>query len=72
MKKMSNLKFGSTVSCDKILSVKDSLLLQVKKQENHQICVIDFVSHREIIIIVIGRSAIQLVFFFLFSFVFDV
>ena len=32
------------VSCDKMLSVKDSLL-EIKKQEKYQICVMEVVSH---------------------------
>ena len=51
----------STVSCDKMLSVKDSLLLQIKKHKKRQICVMDFANHRGISLILIGRSVIQLV-----------
>ena len=42
-----------------MLSVKDSLLLKIKKQEKYQICVMDLISHREITFILFGRSAIQ-------------
>ena len=48
-------------SCDKMLSVKDSLLLKSKKHQKYQICVIDLVSHRRITLILFGRPAIQLV-----------
>ena len=44
-----------------MLSVKDPLFLQIKKYEKYQICVRDFVSHQEITLILIDRSAIQLV-----------
>ena len=50
---------GSIVSCGKILSVKDSLFLKIKKHKKFQICVIDFVGHREITLILFDRSAIQ-------------
>ena len=43
-------------------SVKDSILLKIKKHEKYQIgviCVIDLVSHRGITLILFGRSAIQ-------------
>ena len=49
---------GVNCSCDKMLSVK---IPYFKKQEKHQVCVIDFVSHRGITFILIGRSAIHLV-----------
>ena len=42
-----------------MLSVKDPLPLEIKKHEKYQICVIDIVSHREIALILFGRSAIQ-------------
>ena len=42
-----------------MLSVKDSLLLEIKKHEKYQIYVIDFVSHRGITLILFGRSTIQ-------------
>ena len=48
-------------SCDKMLSVKDSLLLKFKKHEKYQICVIDLVSHQGITLILFGRPAIQVV-----------
>ena len=48
-------------SCDKMLSVKNSLLLKIKKYEKHQICVMDLVSHQGITLILFGRPAIQLV-----------
>ena len=38
-------------SCDKMLSVKDSLLLKIKKRKKYQICVMDLVSHRGIALI---------------------
>ena len=47
-----------------MLSVKDSLLLKIKKQEKYQICVMDLFSHRGITLRLIGRSAIQSVCFF--------
>ena len=47
--------------CDKILSVKDSLLLKIKKHKTYQMCVMDLVSHRGITFISFDRSAIQLV-----------
>ena len=42
-----------------MLSVKDSLLLYIKKHKTYQICVMDFVSRREITLVLFGRSAIQ-------------
>ena len=48
-------------SCDKMLSVKNSLLLKIKKHKNYQIWVVDLISHRGITLILFGRSAIQLV-----------
>ena len=42
-----------------MLSVKDSLLLEIKEHENYQICVMDLVSLRGITLILFGRSAIQ-------------
>ena len=33
------LRYRSIASCDKMLSVKDSLLLEIKKHEKYQICV---------------------------------
>ena len=44
-----------------MLSVKDSTLLEIKNHEEHQICVMDFVNHRGITLILIGRSVIQLI-----------
>ena len=32
-------------SCDKILTVKDSLLLKIKKPNEYQICVMDIRNH---------------------------
>ena len=42
-----------------MLSVNDSILLKIKKQEKYQICVMDLISHLEITLIMFGRSAIQ-------------
>ena len=42
-----------------MLSDKDSLLLKIKKYEKYQICVMDFVSHQGITLILFGRSALQ-------------
>ena len=42
-----------------MLSVKDSLLLEIKNYKNYQICVMDLLSHGEITLILFGRSAIQ-------------
>ena len=42
-----------------MLSVKDSLLLKIKKHEKYQICVMNLFSHRGITLILFGRSAIQ-------------
>ena len=42
-----------------MLSVKDSLLLKIKKHEKYRICVMDLVSHPEITLILFGRSVIQ-------------
>ena len=39
--------------------MKDSLLFLIQKHEKYQICVIDLFSHREIILILFGRSALQ-------------
>ena len=33
----------------------------IKKHKKHQICIMDFVSHREITLILIDRSAIRLI-----------
>ena len=46
-------------SCDKMFSVKDSLLLKIKKHKKYQ--VMDLVSHRGITLILFGRPAVQLV-----------
>ena len=43
-----------------MLSVKDSLLNQ-EIREKHQMCVLDFVGHEGIILILIDRSGIWLV-----------
>ena len=48
-------------SCDKMLSAKHSLLFKIKKHKNHQIRVMDLVSHRGNTLILFGRPAIQLV-----------
>ena len=42
-----------------MLSVKDSLLLKMKKHEKYQICVMVLVSHPGIALILFGRSVIQ-------------
>ena len=56
--------------CDKMLSVKDSLLLKIKKHKKYQICVVDLVSHRGITLILFGRPTIQLVcLFYVYLFV---
>ena len=39
-------QMGSTLSFDKVLSVKDPLFLLIKKHQKHQMCVMNFVSHR--------------------------
>ena len=46
-------------SCDKMLSVKDSLLLKIKKNKKDQICVMDLVSYRGITLILFGRPVIH-------------
>ena len=46
-------------SCDKILLVKDSLLLKIKKHKKYQ--VMDLFRHRGITLILFGRPAVQLV-----------
>ena len=48
-------------SCDKMLSVKDSLHLKIKKHKKYKICATDLVSHREITLILFDRAVIQLV-----------
>ena len=48
-------------TCVKMLSVKDSLLLEINKHEKYQIYVMDLVSHRGITLMLFDRSAIQLV-----------
>ena len=48
-------------SCDKMLSVKNSLLLKIKKHEKYQILVMDLVIHQGITLILFGRSVIQLI-----------
>ena len=53
------LRKGSIASCDKMLSVKDPLLLEIKKHEKYQICVMDLVSHRGITLMLFGMYAIQ-------------
>ena len=45
-------------SCDKMLSVKDSLLLKIKKHKKYQICVMDLVSHCGITLMLFGKLAI--------------
>ena len=42
-----------------MLSVKDSLLLKIKKHEKYQFCVMDLISRPGIALILFGRSAIQ-------------
>ena len=49
------------VSCDKMLSVSDSLFSKIKKHKKYQICIRDLVCHRGITLILFGRPAIQLV-----------
>ena len=46
---------------DKILSVKDCLLLKIKKHMKYKICVMDLVSLRGITLMLFGRPVIQLV-----------
>ena len=46
-------------SCCKMLPVKDSLLLKIKKPNKYQVCVMDLVSHRGITLILFGRHAIS-------------
>ena len=48
----------SSVSCDKMLSVKESTLISTKKHKKHQMCFMDFVTLGGITLILIGRSAI--------------
>ena len=48
-------------SCDKLISVKESLLLKIKKHKKYQICVMGLLSHRGITLIWFDRPAIQLV-----------
>ena len=48
-------------SCDKLISVNDSLLLKIKKHKKYQICGMDLISHRGITFIVFDRPVIQLV-----------
>ena len=47
-----------------MLSVKDSLLLNIKKHERYQIYFMDLVQHLGITLILFGKSAIQPVCFF--------
>ena len=47
-----------------MLSVKDSLRLQIKKHEKYQISAMDSVSHRGITLILFDRSAIQPIYLF--------
>ena len=46
-------------SCDKMLSVKDSILLKIYNREKYQIYVMDLISHPEITLIMFCRTAIQ-------------
>ena len=48
-------------SCDKLISVKDSLLLKIEKHKKYQICVTGLFGHRGITLILFDRPAIQLV-----------
>ena len=48
---------------DKLLSVKDSLLLKIKKNKKYQNCVMNLISHGGITLILFGRPGIQLVCF---------
>ena len=57
-------EIGVNFSFYKILSVKDPLFLQIKKRQKHQMCVMKFVSHREMAFILIGRSVTQQFCFF--------
>ena len=50
---------GVTVSCDKIVSVKDYLNLQSGNTISIKMCVMDVVCHPGIILIFNGRSTIQ-------------
>ena len=45
-------------------SVKDPIFLLIKKNQRHQICVMNFVSLRGMAFILIGRSVIQQFCFF--------
>ena len=48
-------------SSDKLLSVKDCLLLKIKTHMKYKICVMDLISHRGITLMLFGRPVIQLV-----------
>ena len=47
-------KQTKTASCEKVLSVKHSLLLKIKKNEKYRICVMDLIRHQEITLILFG------------------
>ena len=47
--------------CDKMFSVKNSLLLKIKKHKKYQICVMDLVRHLGITLILFVRPVIQLI-----------
>ena len=51
-------------SSGKMLSVKDCLLLKIKKHMKYKICVMNLVNHRGITLMLFGRPVIQLVYLF--------
>ena len=44
-----------------MLSGKDPILLYIKKTEKYQICIMDFIDHQGITLVLFGRSALQAV-----------
>ena len=44
-----------------MLWMEDSLLLKIKKHEKYQICIMGFVRHQGITLILMGGSAIKLI-----------
>ena len=50
---------GVIFSSDKMLSGKDPMLLYSKENEKCQNCIMDFIDHQGITLVLFGRSALQ-------------
>ena len=44
-----------------MLSGKDPILLYIKENKKYQICIMDFIDHQEITLVLFGRSVLQAV-----------